>query len=392
MSAILYPAKSQAIQQIAGWLGAIPDGGAIYRAGDLPHARRLAALSRPTLLVVDGSAADPHVIEFIFDFKTCYPISRLLFLAPGTVPPDLAMHGHVDVLPLPLQEQEAQQVLKAVLDPRSLPERTFYRALLQEVTLLDVLQVKVFAASTCTLSIIGGRGENGTIVLERGTVCHATCRRKTGLAAFYDILFWPGGSIEENPLAEPPPRSIQVDTPSLLMEAAQRLDERRKLHRHDASDQETSLIRHDINGRTVHLGDSAEDRLDELPSLPKFLVVDDNPMILRYADEVLARHWPDHAIITVQTASEALACILEFKPRLVILDLMLPDDSGGGVARKMRDDPDMNHIPVIMISGSIEELRDLARECPNVVATLAKPFSPNQLIESARAAEAFLNT
>lgn len=391
MSAILYPVKSDSIQQIAGWMAGLPETGAVYRAGDLPHARRLAALSRPSLLVVDGTAGDAQVIEFVFDFKTCYPVARILFLVRGEVPPDLAAHGQVDVLPLPLQEAETRKALVALLDPHSLPERTAYRAVLEQVTLLDVLQIKVFSGSTCALSIIGGRGESGTIVLERGSVCHAASRRKTGLAAFYDILFWPGGTIEEIPVADPLPRSIDGDTPSLLMDAAQRLDERRRAPALPPGEQDTSPIRHDVNGRTVHLGDAAEERLDELPALPKFLVVDDNPMILRYADEVLARHWPDHAVITVQTAGEALACAQEFRPRLIVLDLMLPDGTGDGVARKMRDDLDLTHIPIVMISGRVDELRDVVRECPNVVATLAKPFTPNQLIETVRAAEAFLN-
>jgi len=391
LSVILYPAKSPAIQSVANWMAQRPQAGAIYRAGDLPHARRLAALSRPMLLVVDG-AEDPAVIEFVFDFKTCYPIARILYLAEGTVPPDLEIHGQVDVLQLPLQEAAASAMLDALLDPRDLPERTAYRAVLAQVTLLDVLQIKVFAGASCTLSIIGGRGESGTLVMDRGSLCHAAARRKQGLEAFYDILFWPGGTIEEGPSPEPLPSTIQQDTPGLLLEAARRLDERRRapaplVH---PGDQDTSPIRHEINGRTIHLGDAAEERLDDLPALPKFLVVDDNPMILRYADEVLARHWPDHAVITVQTAREAAACVQEFRPRLVLLDLMLPDGSGETVARQMKDDPALHHIPIIMISGRVEELRDLVRTCPNVVATLAKPFSPNQLVETVRAAEAFL--
>lgn len=390
MSVILYPAKSPAIQQISEWLGKRPEAGALYRAGDLPHARRLAALSRPSLLVIDGSQSDAATLDFIFDFKTCYPVAHILFLTSGEIPPDLLVQGQVDLLPLPLPTDRCQELLDRLLDPRRHPERTAYRAVLEQVTLLDVLQIKVFSSATCTLSVIGGRGERGLLLLDRGHLCHAASRRKSGLAAFYDILFWPGGTIEEGPVHDPIPHSIEADTPSLLMEAAQKLDERHKSPHPPPAEQDTSPIRHDVNGRTVHLGESAEERLEELPTLPKLLVVDDNPMILRYADEVLARHWPDHAVISVQSGSEALACAREYLPRIILLDLVLPDLRGDVLARQMLEEAELRHIPLIMISGKLDELRHVARSCPNVVATLAKPFTPNQLIETVRAAESFI--
>jgi CheY-like chemotaxis protein len=296
----------------------------------------------------------------------------------------------VAVLPMPFDSKQAGGVLERVL-AQGAATLASYRAVLDEVTLLDVLQIKVFSGSSATLNVIGGRGENGAIFLDRGSICHATARRKGGLDAFHDILSWPCGSIEQGPLPEQPLRTITVDTPTLLMEAARRMDEQR--NRIDSTDplNDTAPIRHDVNGRTVHLGDEAEERLELLHQLPKFLVVDDNPMILRYADEVLARHWTDHAIITVQTVAEARACILEFRPRILVLDLVLPDGSGEDLARELTDHEATASMPIIMISGRIDDLRDIARECPNVVATLAKPFAPNQFIEAVRAAESFVS-
>jgi CheY-like chemotaxis protein len=393
LSVILYPAKSAPIQTVAEIFGAIPESGALYRASDVAHARRLAALCRPYLLVVEASD-DPAVLELAVDFRTCYPVARILVLLPPDSPAGLAcllQMPQVSVLHLPLETKAAAEVIGELLRQGATPELATYRASLDQVTLLDVLQIKVFSAASTALMIIGGRGESGAILLERGSICHASSRRKSGLEAFYEILFWPGGSIEEAPLPEEVPRTITTDTPSLLLETAQRMDQRGVGPRLNETLLDTSPIRHDVNGRTVHLGDAAEEHLDQLVLLPKFLVVDDNPMILRYADDVLARHWPDHAVITVQTAAEALSCVLEFRPRLIVLDLVLPDGRGDGVARKLRDDPDHNTIPIIMISGRVEDLRDIARECPNVVATLAKPFTPNQLIETVRAAESFIS-
>src|ERR1700686_3066841 len=51
-----------------------------------------------------------------------------------------------------------------------------------------------------------------------------------------------------------------------------------------------------------------------------------------------------------------LRAIEREKPDLVILDIMLPGQSGLDVCRKIKNNPDLRDIPVIMISAKSEEL------------------------------------
>lgn len=391
LSVILFPAHSPVIQETIAFLSALPSAGAIYRANDLAHARRLTALCRPQLLIWDGSHAPDAAVEFIFDFKTCFPLAHTIFITHQEVPPEFLGQPQLHLVAPPLRAELFTELLDRALNPGRQAERMAYRAVLDQITLLDVLQIKVYSGASCILSIIGGRGEYGLLVLEKGQLCHATAGRKSGLDAFEQILFWPGGTITEMPFPGTIERTITTDTPSLLMEAARRLDERRATAPAAPVEADTSALRHEVNGRTFYLEDATDERIDQLPRMPKILIADDNPMMLRYADEVLARHWPDHAIVTVSSGAEALQAAREYIPRLMILDLVLPDLSGEHVARQMLENPALRPIPIILISGRIEDLRVAARDCPNVVATLNKPFLPAQLIETVRGAESFVS-
>lgn len=63
---------------------------------------------------------------------------------------------------------------------------------------------------------------------------------------------------------------------------------------------------------------------------------------------------------------------------LILLDLDLPTLSGQAVLDWLTTDPAWTRTPVIVVSGSL----DLLRETPQVVAVLAKPFSLDLLVEA----------
>ena len=84
------------------------------------------------------------------------------------------------------------------------------------------------------------------------------------------------------------------------------------------------------------------------------LVVDDEPDLLE-----LVRFNLDRAGFRVETAAtgeEALARLRRSIPDLVVLDLMLPDLSGEEVCRRVRADPGLAGLPVIMLTASSEEV------------------------------------
>jgi len=73
------------------------------------------------------------------------------------------------------------------------------------------------------------------------------------------------------------------------------------------------------------------------------------------------------------------------KPDLVILDIMLPGQSGLDVCRKIKTNPDLKEIPVIMLSAKSEEIDVILGLELGADDYVSKPFSPKILFSRVRA-------
>lgn len=108
------------------------------------------------------------------------------------------------------------------------------------------------------------------------------------------------------------------------------------------------------------------------------LVVDDEPDLLE-----LVRFNLDRAGFRVETAAtgaEALAQLRRSTPDLVVLDLMLPDLSGEEVCRRVRADPVLAGLPVIMLTAKSEEVDRVVGFELGADDYVTKPFSPRELV------------
>lgn len=73
------------------------------------------------------------------------------------------------------------------------------------------------------------------------------------------------------------------------------------------------------------------------------------------------------------------------KPDLVLLDIMLPGHNGFDVCRKIKNHPDLRHIPVIILSAKSEELDMVLGLELGADDYVAKPFSPKVLFSRIKA-------
>jgi DNA-binding response OmpR family regulator len=81
----------------------------------------------------------------------------------------------------------------------------------------------------------------------------------------------------------------------------------------------------------------------------------------------------------------ALGCLAEFRPDLVLLDIMLPGRSGFEICRFIRAEQALAGTRVLMLTakgGGGEEARGLAAGADDY---LTKPFSTRELVSRARA-------
>lgn len=110
------------------------------------------------------------------------------------------------------------------------------------------------------------------------------------------------------------------------------------------------------------------------------LIVDDEPQIRRLLEITLQR---DFLVTEASTAHEALQCVANHPPDLVLLDLGLPDESGHEVLRKLRE---WYTKPVIILSVQQDE-EDIVRALDNGANDyLVKPFRTGELQARIRSA------
>jgi two-component system phosphate regulon response regulator PhoB len=113
------------------------------------------------------------------------------------------------------------------------------------------------------------------------------------------------------------------------------------------------------------------------------LVVEDEPAIVELVSYSLREAgW---AISSVGTTGAAWDSIRHGKPDLLLLDWMLPDQSGLRLLARLRADRDFQDIPVIMLTAKSMEEDKLAGLNTGADDYVTKPFSPRELLARSRA-------
>src|SRR5437016_1582158 len=79
------------------------------------------------------------------------------------------------------------------------------------------------------------------------------------------------------------------------------------------------------------------------------LVVDDNPVNLKLVRAVLGAEGYD--VRTASDGTEALAVLAQFRPRLILMDLRLPDANGFDLTRKLKADPETRDIVIVAVTA-----------------------------------------
>jgi DNA-binding response OmpR family regulator len=109
----------------------------------------------------------------------------------------------------------------------------------------------------------------------------------------------------------------------------------------------------------------------------RILVVDADPLSRERIAASLAG--PQLEVVSVASAREALEYATREKPDLIVLELALPDVSGSGLCRLLRENPALAHTGLVMVTDHASEIdRVLAFEA-GVDDFLAKPFYAREL-------------
>jgi DNA-binding response OmpR family regulator len=121
----------------------------------------------------------------------------------------------------------------------------------------------------------------------------------------------------------------------------------------------------------------------------RVLVVDDERLIRRLVEVNLLR--AGYRVHTAEDGEEALAAIRADRPDLVVLDVMMPRMDGFELLTRLREDPELAELPVIVLSARAHDRDIFEAWRRGATMYLTKPFRPADLLTTAdrilRAAE-----
>lgn len=114
----------------------------------------------------------------------------------------------------------------------------------------------------------------------------------------------------------------------------------------------------------------------------KVLIVDDDEELVELLVEVFERDGR-FDIKTANNGFDAGMLVKEFRPDLVVLDVMLPDINGKEVCQRVRSDSRLDDVQIICISGMVEADKVTDLKLAGANDFLQKPFAVEKLIERA---------
>ena len=111
---------------------------------------------------------------------------------------------------------------------------------------------------------------------------------------------------------------------------------------------------------------------------PQILIVEDNPESLDIFQTRLAAH--GYEILTASDGEEALAIAREKQPDLILLDIMMPKLNGVEVCRRLKEDPSLPFMPIVMVTALADPKDVVVGLEAGADEYLAKPVDQTALV------------
>ena len=121
------------------------------------------------------------------------------------------------------------------------------------------------------------------------------------------------------------------------------------------------------------------DSLEVTGTKRKVLVVDDDPDLVELIVAVLEADRRFETRVATN-GFEAGMMVKEYRPDIIVLDVMLPDINGKEVCARVRSDESLANVKIICISGMVERNKIKALREAGADDFLQKPFETDELI------------
>ncbi len=115
---------------------------------------------------------------------------------------------------------------------------------------------------------------------------------------------------------------------------------------------------------------------------PKLLLADDSVTIQRVIELTFADE--DVQVLAVGDGQQAIDRVKTDRPDIVLADVGMPERDGYEVAAFIKGDPELAHIPVLLLTGAFEPVDEARARAVGCDGVLVKPFEPQMVISRVR--------
>ena len=111
----------------------------------------------------------------------------------------------------------------------------------------------------------------------------------------------------------------------------------------------------------------------------RILVIDDETSFTRLL-KLNLEYNGDYVVHEENVGTRGVATIKQFKPDLILLDVMMPAIDGGQIAQRLQGDPALKHIPIIFLTAAVKKA-EVGASGGQIggIPVLAKPVDMDEL-------------
>ena len=175
------------------------------------------------LVISDINMPGMNGLDLLLEINNRYPQTGVIIMTayPSNTYENQAMlGGSLRFIEKPFDIKEMRQIVQSTLNAEE-----GFQGTVDGIDLMDIVQFNGLARATAALKVTTANNNEGMIFFKNGNVVHAMCDSESGESAFFKIISFQGGSLQNIRGVEPPVMSIKKSLESLLMEAASRSDE-----------------------------------------------------------------------------------------------------------------------------------------------------------------------
>ncbi len=115
---------------------------------------------------------------------------------------------------------------------------------------------------------------------------------------------------------------------------------------------------------------------------PDILIVEDEPAILDSLEFILQHAgWRTRSVTNGEAALEAIA---KLSPRVVVLDVMLPKQSGFEVLKTLRARPNTHNLPVLILTAKGQQQDRMTAQQLGATGFVTKPYANTEVVNAVR--------